>query len=129
MTKTYGSLPKIFIRSQNWWKIFLCKMRNLYPNSFLPEQFFNFLALKLFVSYWLVTFQKKETMKIYSDRLKLVFAQIRPSFKFKFLALVFSVNKWKSILVKKLAACKQKNGGYWLHTMHYSNIPVFLEST
>ena len=68
-------------------------------------------------------------MKIYSDRLKLIFAQIGPSFTCTYLALVFSVKKFKSILIKKLAACKKKNGGNWLHTMHYSNIPVFMAST
>ena len=60
--------------------------------------------------------------------LKPCFAQIRPSFACTYLALVFSVNKWKSILVKKLAASKKKSG-YWLHTMHFSNIPVFVAST
>ena len=69
-----------------------------------------------------------KTMKNYSDRLKPFFAQIRLSFTCTYLALVFSVNKWKSIPVKKLAACK-KNGGYLLHTMHYSNIPVSLAPT
>ena len=47
-------------------------------------------------------------MKIYSDRLKLFFAQIGPSFTCTYLALVFSVKKLKSILVKKLAACKKR---------------------
>ena len=47
-------------------------------------------------------------MKIYSDRLKLFFAQIRQSFTCTYLALVFSVKKSKSILVKKLAAYKKR---------------------
>ena len=63
-------------------------------------------------------FKKKETMKNYSDRLKLLFAQIRPSFKFTYLALVFSVNKWKSILVKKLAACKKKE--WWILVTYHA---------
>ena len=98
--------------------------------QFFIQTFFYFsLALILFVSYWLVTVSKEiETMKNYSDRLKLIFAQIRLSFTCKYLALVFSVNTLMSILVKKLVASK-KNGGFWLHTMHYSNIPVFLAST
>ena len=49
-----------------------------------------------------------KTMKKFSDRLKPLFAQIRPSFICTYSAMVFSVNKWKSILVKKLAACKKK---------------------
>ena len=38
-----------------------------------------------------------ETMKNYSDMLEPFFAQIRASFTCTYLALVFSVNKWKSI--------------------------------
>ena len=68
-------------------------------------------------------------MKNYSDRLKTFFAQIRPSFTCTYLALLFSVNKWKSILVKKTCCLQNKNVGYWLHTMHYSNILVFVAST
>ena len=53
-------------------------------------------------------------MKKFSDRLKPFFAQIRPSFTCTYLALVFSVNKCKSILVKKLAESKKRmvNIGY-----------------
>ena len=53
-------------------------------------------------------FKGDKNKKKYSDRLKPFFAQIRPSFTCTYLALVFSVNKWKSILVKKLAACKKR---------------------
>ena len=129
MANTKGSLPKVFIRSQNWWQIFLCKIRNLPPNSFLPEQFFIFFSFNI-VCQLLARHLSKEikTMKIYSDRLKPLFAQITPSFTCTYLALVFSVNKWKSIPVKNLLHAK-KIGGYWLHTKHYSNIPVFLAST
>ena len=52
-----------------------------------------------------------ETMKIYSDRLKLFFAQIRPSFTCTYLALVFSVNRLKSILVKNLLHAKKE---WWI---------------
>ena len=68
-------------------------------------------------------------MKDYSDRLKPCFAQIKPSFTCTYLALVFIVNKWKSILIKKTCCIQKKNNAYWLHTMHYSNILVFLAST
>ena len=68
-------------------------------------------------------------MKHYSDRLKPFFAQIRPSFTCTYLALMFSANNWKSILVKKTCCMQKQNGGCCLHTMHYSNIPVFLAST
>ena len=51
--------------------------------------------------------KKIETMKNYSDMLEPFFAQIRPFSTCTYLALVFCVNKWKSILLKKLAACKK----------------------
>ena len=96
-----------------------------YPNSFLF-----FLGFKNVCQLLACRISKEiETMKNNSDRLKLYFAQFRPPFTCTFLALVFSVNKWKSTLVKKLAASKIKNDGYWLHIMHYSNIPVFLAPT
>ena len=38
----------------------------------------------------------------------MIFAQIKPCFTCTYLALVFSVKKLKSILVKKLAACKKR---------------------
>ena len=49
-----------------------------------------------------------ESRKNYSDRLKLIFAQIRLSFTCKYLALVFSVNTLKSILVKNLLRTKKE---------------------
>ena len=58
-----------------------------------------------------------KTMKYYSDRLKPFFAQNRPSFTCTYLALVFSVSKWKSILVKKLAASKKK---WWILITHHA---------
>ena len=95
------------MKSQNWWQNFLCKIRNLHPNNFLTEQFFFGFNI---VCQLLARHLSKaiKTMKNYSDRLKPFFAQIRPFFTCTYLALVFSVNKWKSIPVKKLAACKKK---------------------
>ena len=57
-------------------------------------------------------------MKYFSDKLKPFFAQIRPSFTCTYLALVFSVSKWKSILVKKLAASKKKE--WWILVTHHA---------
>ena len=100
---------KNFIRSQNWWQIFLCKIPNLHPNSFSFKQCFIFFGLYIVCQLLARRLSKEiETMKIYSDRLKLFFAQIGPSFTCTYLALVFSVKKLKSILVKKLAACKKR---------------------
>ena len=96
-----------------------------YPNSFLF--FFNFSIVCQLLSRHLS--KEIKTLKNYSDRLKTFFAQIRPSFTCTYLALLFSVNKWKSILVKKTCCLQNKNVGYWLHTMHYSNILVFVAST
>ena len=98
--------------------------------QFFDRTVFYFFGFK-FVQQLLARHLSKEieTMENYSDWLKPFFSQIRPSFTCTYLALVFSVNKSKSTLVKKIAACKKKNGGYWLHTMHYSNRPVFLAST
>ena len=30
---------------------------------------------------------------------------------------------------QKTCCMQKRNGGYWLHTMHFSNIPVFVAST
>ena len=96
----------------------------------LTEQFFIFFGFNIVCQLLARRLSKEiKTMKNYSDRLKPFFAQIRPSFTCTYLALVFSVNKWKSILIEKLAACKKKIGGCWLYTMHYSNIPLFFAST
>ena len=75
-----------------------------YQNSFLFFFCFNIVCQLL------ARHLSKEIkiMKHYSDRLKPFFAQIRPSCTCTYLALVFSMNKWKSILVKKLAACKNR---------------------
>ena len=75
-----------------------------YPNSFLF--FFGFNIVCQLLARHLS--KEIKTTKKYSDRLKPFFAQIRPSFTCTYLALVFSVNKWKSTQVKKLAACKKR---------------------
>ena len=77
---------------------------------FLTRNVFYFFFSFKIVCQLLARHLSKEikTMENYSDRLKPFFAQIRPSFTCTYLALVFSVNKWKSILVKKLAACKKR---------------------
>ena len=75
-----------------------------YPNNFLF--FFGFKIVCQLLARHLS--KEMETIKNYSDRLKLFFAQIRPAFTCTFLALVFSVNKWNSILVKTLAASNKE---------------------
>ena len=73
------------------------------------KQFFIFFGFNIVYQLLARHLSKEiETMKKFSDRLKLFFAQIRPSFTCTYLALVFSVNKRKSILVKKLAASKKR---------------------
>ena len=76
---------------------------------FHSNSFFVFFGLN-FVCQQLARQLSKEikTMKYYSDRLKPIFARIRPSSTCTYLALVFSVNKWKSIFDKKLAASKKR---------------------
>ena len=96
--------------------------------QFFTEQFFFYLNIVCQLPACRLSKEIK-TMKNYSDRLKTFFAQIRPPFTCTYLALLFSVNKWKSILVKKTCCLQNKNVGYWLHTMHYSNILVFVAST
>ena len=82
-------------------------MQNLkstsHPNSFSFEQFFIFFGFNFFCQLLARHLSKEiEKMKIFSDRLKLFFAQIRPFFTWTYLALVFSVNKWSQFLSKNL---------------------------
>ena len=74
-----------------------------------PNRFFIFFGFNIVCQLLARRLSKEiKTMKNYSDTLKPFFAQIRPSFTCTYLALVFSANKWKSILVKKLAARKKR---------------------
>ena len=86
------------------YEIFLRKIQNLHPNSFLPEQFLICFGFKIVCQLLARHLLKKiERLKRYSDRLKLFFAEIRPTF-----TCTYCVNKWKSILVINHSACQKR---------------------
>ena len=97
---------------------------------FTRTVFYFFLALTLFVSYWLVTFQKRwKQWKIIQIGLNhFLLKSDHPLYvRIQLWCLVW-INESQS-WSKNLLHAKKKNGGYWLHTMHYSNILVFVAST
>ena len=89
-----------------------------FQTVFLSEQFF--FGLNIVCQLLARHLSKKiEPLKNYSDELISILAQIRPFFTCTYLALLFCVNKWKSIPLKKLAACKKE---WWILVKYHALI-------
>ena len=96
--------------------------------QFFIRTFFYFLVFNIVYQLLARHLSKQiETMKNYSDRFKPFLLKSDHALHVRFSSGVYcekiKVNPGQKTCMQK------KNGGHWLHTMHYSNIPVFLAST